>query len=496
MKTSAIAQNPKIGFSPNNLRKSAVSGIKWSSISQFGKQGLSFIVTAILARLLNPSDYGLIGMATVVIGFMQLFKDLGTSAAIIQRQNLSQILISSIFWMNAGFGILMMGLTWLIVPFVSLFYHEPRLTFVLRVLSFSFVISGLSIVQNALLQKKLSFDMLAKSEIISAVCGSIIGIAMAVKGFGVWSLVVQTITAELCMTICLWISSDWRPSLCFSGAEIKSISSYSLNLTGYSIFNYFARNADYIIIGRYLGAQDLGYYTLAYRLMLYPLQSVTSVIGRVLFPIFSQIQNDNERFRRVYLKICFSIALITFPMMTGLWVVSESFILSILGEKWCTVIPLLMILAPVGMIQSVGSTVGAIYQAKGRTDWMFRWGIATGTFATICFIIGVRWGIMGVAWAYFFASFIVFAYPNFAIPFRLIELKFRELLSVLWRPFVCSMMMFSVLLCIQFLLLEHLLPIEELFILTVSGIAIYGSVTWVFNRKQFIEIIKTINAKI
>ncbi|RLC21973.1 MAG: colanic acid exporter [Deltaproteobacteria bacterium] len=473
-----------------SLRNLTISGIKWSSVSQFGKQGLSFVVTAILAHLLNPSDYGLIGMATVVIGFMQLFKDLGTSAAIIQRQNLSQTLISSIFWMNAGFGVLMMGLAWLIAPLISLFYYEPRLTLVLRVLSFSFFISGLSIVQNALLQKKLCFDMLTKSEIISAVFGSIIGITMAAKGFGVWSLVGQTITGNICLTICLWISSEWRPSRSFSCSEIRTISSYSLNLTGYSIFNYFARNADYIIIGRYLGAQDLGYYTLAYRLMLYPLQSVTSVIGRVLFPIFSQIQNDNERFRRVYLKICFSTALITFPMMAGLWVVSESFILSIFGEKWSSVIPLLMILAPVGMIQSVGSTVGAIYQAKGRTDWMFRWGIATGTFASISFIIGMRWGIMGIAWTYFLVSLIVFAYPNFAIPFRLIELGFQKFLSVLWRPFVCSMLMFSILLILQFLLPGQLLAIWELSILTVSGIAMYGVITWMFNRQQLNEVIR------
>jgi len=484
-----------IGHNVISLRNSTISGIKWSSVSQFGKQILAFMVTAILARLLNPSDYGLIGMSTVVIGFMQLFKDLGTSAAIIQRINISQTLISSIFWVNMVFGILMIGFSWVIAPFVSVFYHEPRLTLVLRVLSLSFFISGLSIVQNALLQKKLSFDILAKAELMSALCGSIIGIAMALKGYGVWSLVAQTIMAELCMTICLWISSDWRPSRCFSGSEIKSISAYSLNLTGYSIFNYFNRNADYIIIGRYLGAQDLGYYTLAYRLMLYPLQSVSSVIGRVLFPIFSQIQNDNERFRKVYLKICFSIALITFPMMTGLWIVSDSFIHSIFGEKWHTVIPLLLILAPVGMAQSVGTTVGLIYTAKGKTDWMLWWSIASGTFATICFIVGVRWGIIGVAWAYCFASLIVFAYPSFAIPFRLIELKFSDFIGVMWRPFVCSMMMFSVLLCIKFLLPKQLLPIWELAILTVSGIATYGFATRIFNKEQLTEVIGAMRKK-
>ena len=469
------------------FRKSTISGVKWSSASQFGRQGLYFIVTAILARMLSPSDFGLMGMAIVVIGFGELFKDLGTSAAIIHKKFPSDALLSSIFWVNVGFGCGFTGVIFFISPLASFFYNEPRLTGILHVLSLSFILSGLSILHNALLRKKMAFDVLAKIELFASIVGGVIGVGAAYFGAGVWSLVSQAIVTTFLTTICLWFGSTWRPKFIFSWEEIKSVYFYSLNLTGYSIFNYFARNADYLLIGRYLGTQDLGYYTLAYRLMLYPIQSVTSIFGKVLFPAFSQIKNDNTRFRRVYLKICSSISIITFPMMVGLWIVSESFVFTFVGEKWQPVSKLLMILAPVGMVQSIGATVGSIYQAKGKTDWMFRWGVASGTFVTICFIIGIRWGIIGVAWSYFLAISILII-PSFSIPFKLIDLKFCELLLYLVRPMVGSIAMLSVLIVIKSAVSNYLDPAWELSILITAGITFYGAFMCLFNKSQMLEL--------
>ena len=173
---------------------------------------------------------------------------------------------------------------------------------------------------------------------------------------------------------------DVRPldtQVCADWAKVRSISSYSLNLTAFNTFNYFSRNADYFLIGRFLGAQALGYYTLAYRILLYPLQSVSAVIGRVTFPLYAQLQDDNPRFRRVYLRIARVIAALTFPMMLGLWVVAGPFVLTLFGAQWSPVIALLIIFIPVSMAQSIITTVGAIYQVKGRTDWMFRWGVGS-----------------------------------------------------------------------------------------------------------------------
>ena len=175
--------------------------------------------------------------------------------------------------------------------------------------------------------------------------------------------------------------------------------------------------------------------------MLYPLQSISGVLGNVLFPVFSQIQDDEPRFRDSYLKVNSTIAMVTFPMMFGLWAVVDHFVFYAFGQKWEPVILLLLILVPVGMAQSIGTTVGFIYQAKGRTDWMFRWGIGSGIFVLSAFFIGIQWGIIGVATAYLVAVTIMI-YPSFYVPFKLINLKVKNLLNVLARPFMCSSIMF------------------------------------------------------
>jgi O-antigen/teichoic acid export membrane protein len=477
------------------LSVKAVSGVKWSSISQFGRQITQWITTIILVRLLSPSDFGLMAMAMVVIGFVSLLKDLGTSAAIIQRTNLSEELLSSIFWFNVAFGFLATAILFLLSPFVANFYREPRVILLLRVISLSFFISSLSILQQAILERNLAFNKLAKLEIIATFFGSFVGIGSAVLGHGVWSLVYQSLAVATMTTILLWAFSTWRPKLIFHWDKVKSVSNYSLNLTGFNIFNYFARNTDYLLIGRFLGAQNLGYYTLAYNIMLYPLQNISAVIGRVMFPFFSQIQEDDTLFRSAYLKVVGAIALITFPMMMGLMVLSEQFVLVVFSLRWQPVILLLIIFAPVGMIQSIGTTVGIIYQAKGRTDWMFRWGIAAGILVIIAFVIGLNWGIVGVATAYAVTSFILI-YPGFAIPFRLINLPFHDMLTVVWRPFLSSTLMLVVLLGFKAALPADLSNRVILGILVLMCIITYLLISWIINRSQIKQILETVGVRI
>jgi len=488
------------------LKHQAASGVKWSTVSQVGRQGTQLVTTIILARLLSPSDFGLVGMAMVVIAFIGIFKDLGTSAAIIQRKEFSEDLLSSIFWVNVGFGTLAMIILFFGAPLSGLFYHEPRVDAILRVLSLTFFISGLSILQQALLERSLAFHTLAKVEISAVGCGAIVGIGMAFSGFGVWSLVFQSLTTVSVTTILLWIFSTWRPKWIFHWNEVKAVSSYSLNLTGFSVFNYFARNADYLLIGRYLGAQDLGYYILAYRILLFPLQNISSVIGRVMFPVYSSIQDDNIRFAKAYLKVATTIALISFPMILGILALASPFVLTIFGVKWQPVILLIMIFAPVGLLQSVGTTTGSIYTAKGRTDWMFRWGIGSGLFVIIASIIGLHWGIIGVATAYAIVTFSI-SYFNFAITFRLINLKFSWLLGVLWKPLMNSLIMFTAIIGFKMALLELLsnrvvlsmigfekippIGLTNAMVLGLSiivGIIVYSAASWVTSKRQLKEL--------
>jgi len=478
-----------------SLKKQATSGIKWSTVSQIGRQVMQFATTAILGRLLSPDDFGLLGMATIVIGFVGLFKDLGTSAAVIQKKDLSESLVHSIFWINVAFGLLGTIILFVISPLLAKFYEEPRIAPVLMVLSFTFFISSISILQNALLQKKIAFNKLANIELFAVFNGSAIGIISALLGFGVWSLVYQMLIETTVTTILLLITNSWRPKLVFSWNEVRQIGRYSLNLTGFNIFNYFARNADYLLIGKFLGSESLGYYTLAYRLMLYPLQSISAVLGKVMFPAFSQVQNDNARFSRAYLKVVATIALVSFPMMVCLWAITEPFILTLFGSQWQPVILVLMILVPVGMVQSIATTVGTIYISKGRTDWMLRWGVGSGTLITLAIMIGLQWGIVGVATAYATASFLL-TYPSFAIPFRLIDLRVSDLIAVLWRPFLASLLMFGVLMSLKILILPTSLASASILgILVPTGLITYLLASWFINREQMQELVAGLGVK-
>ncbi|MDP1545323.1 MAG: MOP flippase family protein [Anaerolineales bacterium] len=469
------------------LRAQAVSSVKWSALSQAGRQGTLILTTIILARLLAPSDFGLLGMAMVVIGFIEIFKDLGTTAAIIQKKELSEALLSSIFWVNVGFGMLAMAVLFFSAPLGGLLYHEPGVVAILQVLSLSFFISSLSILQQALLQRLLAFQALARVEVSAVLCGAIVGIALASYGAGVWSLVFQSLITASITTIFLWFSSSWRPQRVFHWDEVKSVSSFSLNLVGFNIFNYFSRNADYFLIGRYLGAQDLGYYTLAYRILLFPLQNISSVIGRVMYPVYSGMQDDNHRFSTAYLKVMITIAFIVFPMMFGVLVLASPFVLVIFGENWRPAILLIMIFAPIGLLQSINAPTGFIYQAKGRTDWLFRWGIGSGMFVVIAFIIGLQWGVVGVAVAYAIAV-VILLYPSITIPFSLIDLKFIYFIQALYKPFFNSLVMFLAVMLFQYFLPREL---SDQWVLGLSigvGMVVYAVMSWLVSREQLKEL--------
>jgi O-antigen/teichoic acid export membrane protein len=465
-----------------SLRQRATSGVRWSFASHLGRQALQLATTAILAHLLSPSDYGLLTMALVVTGMIDLFRDLGTSAALVHRKEVPDSLLSSLFWFNTAIGLCSTVLLWLLSPVFSKFYQEPRLELLLRALAPTFFISGLGQVQRTLIEKDLGFGQLAKVEISSSVLASIVAISLALAGAGVWSLVVQSLITTTAAAAMLFLFLSWKPSWEFRWKEVKSLGHYSLQLTGFNLFNFLSRNADYLLVGCFLGARDLGYYTMAYRLMLYPLQNVSQVIGRVIFPVFSQLQEDEARFRRGYLTVAGSIALVSFPMMVGLMVASDIVVPVVFGPEWEPVIPLITILALIGLVQSVGTTVGSIYQAKGRTDLMLRWGLFSGCLTVCAFVIGLRWGTLGVASAYAVVS-LALAIPNFTIPFRLINLRLTELGAHLWRPLVCSLVMGGLLLLIR-PILNTLTPMTSVLVLAVTGIVVYGMTGWSINREQ------------
>ena len=357
-----------------NLSSSVFAGAGWMALSRLVAQALSLVSVTVVARALTPEAYGLIGMAQLVITFISLFQDLGTSSAVIQRPEVDQRFLSTIWWLNFALSLLLAGICWLLSPLAARFYHEPAVVNVLRVLGLGFVIAAGCNVQAALLSRNLQFKALAIREIISSVVGLVVAIKMAYSGAGVWALVGASLSTTAASTVLVMVLARWLPSFSFSWSDIRSIARFGANLSAFNLLNYFARNADNALVGRYLGAGPLGYYQLAYRMMLYPIETISQTLGRTLFPAFSKMQGDYARFRMAYLRSCAAIAFFTFPLMIGALILADELIRVLLGPKWAPTIPLFQILALVGMVQSISTTVGQIYVATGRTDLMLRWG--------------------------------------------------------------------------------------------------------------------------
>lgn len=414
------------------LQSTAVRSVKWNSLSQAFKLSLYFLTTVILSRLLDPSDFGLLGMATVFTSLIFVFNDFGLGSAIIQNRQLTNSNLSTIFWLSLIIGTFTMGIAILISPWVAIFYNQPHLQPLLNFMSLSFLLSSLGQVQLAQIIKRIDFKRVMIIESVAGACGASVAIALALLNYGVWSLASQNVITIGIVTSILWITSDWKPDLTFNTNILKKVLGFSSSLLSFNLLNYFSRNADYLLVGKFLGSALLGQYTFAYRLMQFPLHNISNVVSRVLFPTLSQVQESDSLFREIFIKASQFIAFITFPLMICLFLLSREMVIVIFGAKWQPAIPVIQILALVGMVQSVASLVGNIYTAKGKTNWLFAWGVFSSIITVTSFIIGLRWGIVGVAAGYACAT-IILVYPSFIIPFRFIGLNFIEYIFSLRR---------------------------------------------------------------
>lgn len=473
---------------------SVVSGVKWTSVSTMGRRVLALLANVAFARLLVPSDFGLVAMAGVLLGFIDIFKDLGTGTALIRDKDLSEARLSSVFWLNAGFGLAMTVIIIAISPLAATFYHEPRVQAVLIGMAPSFLLSALGIVQSSLLTREMAFVKLAKIELAAALLSYVVGMAAAFMGQGVWSLVYQVLTNTLLGVVLMWGASSWRPKLMFRWLEVKPIMSYSLNLTGFNIFYYFAQNVDNLLIGRFLGTEALGLYDLAYKLMSFPMQAISSVFARVMTPYYAQAQDDLPRFRQAFLQVGAAIAFVTFPLMIGLLAVRGHFVLAVFGPDWMPVATLLAMFAPLGAIRSILTTTGSIFIAKGRTDLQLRWGVVANLIVFAGLAIGLQWGALGVAGG-FTVTALLLLYPNFAIPMRLIELPVSRMMATLRPAAICAVLMYITIFGADFLLQDRLADMPALIVLVILGMASYTLYSWLFNRDMLLGLLSKVGLR-
>ncbi|WP_373528633.1 lipopolysaccharide biosynthesis protein [Nostoc sp.] len=376
-----------------------------------GAQSVKFCLTlgsnVVLARLLTPQDYGLVGMVTVVTGLVAIFKDLGLSAATVQKEEINHQQVSTLFWVNVALGIVTMLVTVAIAPVIAWFYQEPRLFWITLSLGSGFIISGLGVQHSALLNRQMQYKALTINEIVSVTIGIGSAIVAARFGLGYWALVILPLVTGIVSTVGLWTVCSWRPSLPARQSGVRSMLVFGGNLTGFNIVNYFARNLDNLLIGKVWGAQQLGLYAKAYQLLLLPLQQINGPFQKVAIPALSRLVDSPERYRQAYLRILEKLTIITAPLVVFMIATSDWIVLLLLGPQWIDATPIFSLLGIAAFTQPVANTTGWLFITQGRTNHMFQWGIVGSILSATAIVFGVQWGAIGVAASYSISGLLI-----------------------------------------------------------------------------------------
>jgi lipopolysaccharide exporter len=466
---------------PVDRSNAVFSGTRWMASSNVIVQIVRMGVHVMLARMLPPSAFGLLAMALVVTSFLDILRDLGTRSAIVQKRETSDRFLSSMFFFNVAVGVVLTLGVVAAAPVAGWIYGDPDVATVLRVMGLAIVVASLGLVQQGLLQRDLKFGLLSMTQYASAAAHALVSLGLAAAGYGVWALVGGVIASTAGSTLAAWLVSSWRPRMHFRLADVREVWAFSLNISGSQMFSFLVTSADKFILGRAVGAGPLGFYVLAQRMIAYPVQSITHVLQGVLFPAFSRAQDENAALRRGFNRACAGIALIVFPAMFGMAVVADPLVRSVLGPEWLPAIPLIVIMAPIGALQAVNYSVTLVYQVKGRTDLLFRWSVFSGTLMVAAYVVGLAWGVLGVVAAY--AIVIVLLTPvAYILPFRLIEMRWRDFAAALVPYVAATSVMVAFVLGLQWVL--RAVSADDLAVLLASvgtGAAVYAAMLLVWR---------------
>jgi O-antigen/teichoic acid export membrane protein len=413
-----------------DLARATVRGLAWTAGSRIGQQGLVVVGTAVLARLLTPGDFGLVAMIAIFVGFVAVFGDLGLPSALVHRRELTQVELTSAFWLTTGTAVAIAAVFAAAAPLVAALYDQSELLALTPVIALSLPIGALSAVHAGLTQRKLDFRTFAVVEIGATAVAYAAAIAAALAGAGVWSLVALSLVRAVVETTTLWVLVSWRPTRQFERAAARRLLHFGGNLAGAGSVAYWINNADNLLVGVFVGQRGLGYYSRAFTLMQAPLAQASWAAQRVMFPALSRLRDDVPRVKRTYLRAITLIAFVAFPLVTALVIAAEPLVLTLLGPDWRGAIELFRILAPGGMLQAVATTGSWLFLSQGRTDWLFRWNLVNAPLTVAAFAIGVHWGAVGVAWAFLIRT-IVITPPSFMIPGRLVGLRAAEVARAL-----------------------------------------------------------------
>lgn len=459
----------------DSLKSKTLHALFWSFVEQIGLRGVQFVVGIILARLLLPEQFGLIAMLIIFMAISSSILDSGFGAALIQRQCVTEKDASSIFYFNLLVGVIAAVCLCGLAPWVADFYEQPVLTPLLRVMSIVLVINAFGLVQNVLLVKALDFRTQTKVALIASLLSGMIGMGMAYRGFGVWSLAVQQLSSAAFRTALLWIFSQWRPAWLFSMQSLREMFGFGSKLLCSSLLNTIFNNIYLLVIGKLFSPADLGYYTRANNLQQLPSHTLSGMVARVTFPVFSTIQDDPERLKRGMKRALTTLVLVNFPLMIGLAVVARPLVLVLLTDKWAPCIPYTQLLCLAGLMFPLHLINLNVLQAMGRSDLFLRLEIIKKVMVALNIVITWRWGITAMITGQIITSLVSY-YLNAYYNKALLQYSIWEQIRDLYPYLLNAMLMGAIVYAITYL------PIASHMILLVCQIVTGGVVYLLFCR--------------
>ncbi len=447
----------------NNLKKKGIKALLWDTVSKISNQGVAFIVTIIMARSLNPADFGLVAICLVFIGIARIFTDVGLGAALIQQKKTTQLHFSSVFYFNIFVASFFTLATYYSANTIANFYGNASLTPLLEVCSLMFLLYASCSVQEKKLRKSLQYNVIAKASIISGLLSGIIGIALVLTGFGVWSLVFQAISSQVVKSLFLWGLSNWKPSLIFSLSSLKELWGFGFRMFLIGLIDSIYSRLDYLIIGKLYSMEVLGFFERAKNVNSLIIKYTSGTLMSVLFPVFSEIQNDLPRIQSI-VKNSFTILSFTvFILIGGLYLTVQDLIVFLYSEKWLQSVKYAEILLLSAFSYPISALLVSILSARGKSKTLLRLQIIEKSIATLNFVNAAIYGLESFLYGLIIVSFLT-VLLNIIYAAKEIKLKAKEFI----RPLTTSMS-FSVISIITTLHFVELFSFSPLLLFIFKG---------------------------
>jgi len=464
----------------SNLKGAAAKGLFWSAMDRFGGQGIQFVFGILITRILLPADYGLVGMILIFWAVGQTLVDSGFGSALIWKKNPTSADYSTVFYFNVSISLILYFIFYLLAPLIAGFYDEPKLIGLIRVLCLNFILLSFGLIQQVVLQKKVDFKLMSFVNVASSLVAGIVALYMALKGFGPWAIVVQILAKSFVTSLLLWIFNRWRPVFIFDWLSLKELFGYGSKLTAagliYTIFQYLYFN----IIGKLFPVDALGFYTRASQLQDFPVKTLGSVFNRVAFPVFSAIQDDNERLKNAVRKTIRTMVFFNFPMLLGLVAVADPLIEVVLTEKWLPASGYFKLLCLTGLFYSFQVINGEILKTKGKLDWVLKLEIISKSVMIISILITWRWGITAIILGQMFTALISVLIGSYYV-WKIIRYSLWQQLNDVFVYFALAVTMYLLVISISHFF-EN--PLFSLLAMSFSGAVFYFAAAWILKLEE------------